>query len=111
MAEIKDVQGMELRDARGNWFYVAHVDREIGISINDEDDKERYCLNREEFLARAKHFNCGAPMRFYHEVFSIMLEDCRAGIVCNNQWDYTASTIKRNAERNFFISSLSCGFH
>lgn len=77
--EMKEYRGVEVEVAtiKGP-CYVAHVDRENGITIHDANDEEAWCLNREEFLRNSKHISRN---RTYHEIFGRVVEQIKEGFV------------------------------
>ena len=77
--EMKEYRGMEVEVAGvDGTCCVAHVDRTKGITIHNEDDKEVWCLNREQFLGRSEY---SFAKRNYHEIFSRVLTWIDSGVV------------------------------
>lgn len=60
--------------------YVAHADREVGITIKDaETDEDAFCVSRSQFLEDAKNAKRRDGLRLYHELFSGVLRGIQDG--------------------------------
>ena len=112
--EMKEYKGMECIIEDCGWKtngYVVNVDREIGITIHDEEDNPIYCINKEEIfdysLKSRKDRN-----RIYHEAFTRCIEMIKEGVLTNINF---GSDFERGFEvsenGNFvFADMLSCPF-
>lgn len=73
--EILRLRGKELNCHDGRKLYVAHVDREIGITIKDQKtDKDAYCLSLEQWKSECSSRFCDWR-RDYHRFFSLLLDN------------------------------------
>lgn len=86
MAEIKELKGVECKVVGRNEVYkdsfVAHIDREIGITIYEfKNQKESFCWNKEELLEMAERFGCGKKetLEIYYELFDFILKKIKEG--------------------------------
>lgn len=85
MPEMTEYCGKEVTVDGIPGCYVVHVDREVGITIHDGDDKPILCLNNAQLFAGTKHIKgLRGLLRAYHEAFSHIVRQIDLGIMDTN---------------------------
>jgi len=78
--EMTELRGVEFESPEGVCF-VAHCDREIGISTKFlSDERQAYCLNKVQFVNLCESKGIVGPNRLYHQVFNHLLKGIKGEV-------------------------------
>ena len=85
MSEMKEFKGLEViveeegyNDTKG---YVAMIDIDFGISINDENDNPLFCINKKEIVKYGKEREMEEIEEAYTKAFYEIIEKIKSGKV------------------------------
>ena len=108
--EMKEYRGIEVEVATIGKCYVAHVDRTKGITFNNSEDKEIWCLNRKQFLRNSGY---ATKNRTYHEIFSHTVNGIENGFVQEFlHYSDTGTVTYHDSEdtMSMYCSGFDCSF-
>ena len=94
--------------------YVAKADRTWGLTVHStEDDREIFCINREELVAWGIEMRVRNANRLYHQHFTEAIKQIQKGSLIGNIYcinEDTREMFMRPLNVGEFSSSLSCAF-
>jgi len=111
--EMKEYKGVEciVNDNKIKYAgYVVSVDREIGITIHDDNDSPLYCINKKELFNRSLRSRKDRN-KIYHEAFTKIIEMIKKGVLINIDFDPDLEMgFEIKESNNIFANMLNCPF-